>query len=65
MTAAAGSVTQKTRLEAELKKLGITSEADLREAIHKLPALHIGIMTDPIKNRTRKGAGIYGRHGRQ
>ena len=65
MTAAAGSVTQKTRLEAELKKLGITSEADLREAIHKLPALPIGIMTDPIKHKMRKGAGIYGGYGRK
>jgi len=56
---------QGDRLKSELEKMGIRSEADLREAIHKLPALHIGIMTDPIKNRTRKGAGIYGRHGRQ
>ena len=56
---------QGDRLKSELEKMGIRSEADLREAIHKLPALYIGIMTDPIKNRTRKGAGIYGRHGRQ
>lgn len=58
-------VKQGDRLKSELEKMGIRSEADLREAIHKLPALQIGIMTDPIKNRTRKGAGIYGRHGRQ
>lgn len=64
MTAAAGSVTQKTRLEEELNKIGIRNEADLREAIRKLPALPIGIMTDPIKHKTRKGAGIYG-YGRK
>lgn len=56
---------QKTRLEAELSKIGIKTEADLREAITRLPALQIGIMVDPIKEKTRKGAGIYGRLARQ
>ena len=49
---------QKERLETELKKIGIKSDADLRDAIHKLPALNIGLMVDPIKLRRRKG-GFY------
>lgn len=58
--AAAGAAgqTHKERLEAELKKMNIRSEADLRDAIHKLPALNIGVMVDPIKTRRRKG-GFY------
>jgi len=56
---------QRSRLEAELLKIGIKNEADLRNAIKKLPALQIGIMTDPIKDRTRKGAGIYAGYGRK
>ncbi len=56
---------RKPRIEAELLRIGIKSEADLREAIRKLPALNIGIMTDPIKHKARKGAGIYGGYGRQ
>lgn len=56
---------RKPRIEAELLRIGIKNEADLREAIRKLPALNIGIMTDPIKHKARKGAGIYGGYGRQ
>ena len=58
-------VSQKSRLEAELLKIGIKTEADLREAITRLPALPIGIMVDPIRVKTRKGTGIYGRSGQQ
>lgn len=49
----------KSRLEAELLKIGIKNEADLREAITRLPALQIGIMVDPIK-QGRKGARACG-----
>ena len=52
--------TQSEQLKERLKKMGIRNDADLREAIHALPALNIGIMTDPIKQKTRKGAGVYG-----
>ena len=50
----------KSRLEAELLKLGIKTDEDLREAIRKLPPLSIGIMTDPIATKQRKGVGVYG-----
>lgn len=55
-TLAAGQTdTHAARLKDELHKIGIRTDADLREAIRKLPALQIGVMTDPIKTRRRKG----------
>lgn len=41
----------KKRLKEELLKLNIKNEADLREAMQKLPPLCIGLMVDPIKAR--------------
>ena len=52
--------TQKERIQAELLKIGIRTDEDLREAIRKLPPLPIGIMTDPIISKQRKGVGVYG-----
>ena len=58
-TLAAGATeTHADRLKDELYKIGIRTDADLREAIRKLPALQIGIMTDPIKSRLRKGGEV-------
>lgn len=51
---------QKERIKAELLKIGIKTDDDLREAIKKLPPLSIGIMTDPIATTHRKGVGVYG-----
>lgn len=50
----------RSRLEAELLKIGIRTDEDLREAIRNLPPLSIGIMTDPIATTQRKGVGVYG-----
>lgn len=50
----------RSRIEAELLKIGIKTDEDLREAIRKLPPLSIGIMTDPITQTQRKGVGVYG-----
>lgn len=50
----------RSRLEAELLKIGIKTDEDLREAIRNLPPLSIGIMTDPIATTQRKGVGVYG-----
>ncbi len=52
--------TQKERIQAELLKIGIRTDEELGEAIRKLPPLSIGIMTDPIATKQRKGVGVYG-----
>lgn len=52
--------TQKERIQAELLKIGIRTDEDLREAIRNLPPLQIGIMADPIIPKQRKGVGVRG-----
>ena len=51
---------QRKRIEAELQKIGIRTEADLREAIRTLKPMQIGIMVSPIPPmRTGKDKKIY------
>lgn len=47
---------QKERLKKALSEIGIRTEADLREAIKRLPPLNIYIMTDPAAGKV----GAYG-----
>lgn len=51
---------RRKRLEAELRKMGINSPGELKEAMRATPPLDVSIMTAPARADKERSKRIYG-----